>query len=232
MGEGKISDGLEAVLFDFGGVMAPLYEIEFEESFRAVYRGMHTPKFSERHYMDIVGSLMKRMQTGLLEGAFWEAFETETGIPKPRNPHKLLVGKYGSLRHNHLSMETIVGCLKDAGIKVGLVSNTIQPHVAIFRERGLYDISGPNVFLSCERGFRKPDAMIWDAAIRALEAQGVSGIGYSQDGSRVGLARNVAFVDDNPRYAHAFESLFKGRGVYHSSPSHTKYVLEALGARF
>lgn len=227
------SDGIESVLFDFGGVMIPLYEKEFSTAIMAQYhKAPKDTRVGVDTYQRLCFGLVHKLMAGLEDGAFWRLFEKGTGVPRPADPGSFLLGHYKTVKSLNPLMEGLVCQLKRSGIRVGVVSNTISAHAGHFRRMRLFDIFEPNVVLSCESNACKPDPAIWDIALRKLYAAGERSIGFDKDSGFVTRADRVAYIDDNPAFARAFEENFHGRGICYRTPSETEEMLRHFGARF
>lgn len=80
--------------------------------------------------------------------------------------------------------------LRNKGIKLAALSNTIPQHVEVMENEGVFDLFDVRV-LSCEAGLRKPDPRIYKLT---LEKLGV-------------LPKQVFFTDDRKENVEAAEKL-------------------------
>jgi len=154
---------IKTVIFDYDGVVkksqkfsltvTDLYKISIEKYKKFV------PKFKP---------IIENFDKGLItEEKFWTEFSKITGktVPKEcgKNAHRMY-------RENFVFFTEVIdliGELKNQRFKFAVLSNMFPYQAKIVRENNednLFD----NVFLSCERGLKKPDLEFYELVIKEM----------------------------------------------------------------
>lgn len=217
---------LEAVIFDMGGVFVPTTRLsDLYHSLELYVRNLKHVRKSPFAYLKAVHSLMKPLMKGMSFDEWKDEFAYETGIPGD-DLDDYLGRSCRGIRHLDPSMLLLVEELKAAGVRVGLLSDTIRQHAKIFEEKGFYEPFRPNVLLSCDYSAIKPDPYFFDSMLIRFEMQGVECIKRDPKcTSRVDSARDVAFVDDNPEFVDSFILRYGGLGIHHKDGQDTRDCL-------
>lgn len=204
--------GVEAVIFDYGGVLTT----PVRESIAAwlAADGIDPASFSRtlKRWLSRTaddGTPIHRIETGLLETADFErilARELVTLDGRPVPAQGLLARLFAGLRPEP-DMVVLVSELRAAGVRVGLLSNSWGNTYP----RAELDEAFDDVVISSEVGMRKPQPAIFGLA---LERLGVP-------------ADRTVFVDDadpNIEGAKAVGLI----GVHHTDPAVTRAALATL----
>jgi len=200
-------NNIEAVIFDFGGVIIdnPLPGmIEYSASFLKV----PLEKFdaSRRKYL---GDFARGK---LPEAEFWKRICGELGIKVPQTNCSIWGAAFF---HNYLlrdSMLDFVASLQENGYKTGLISNTEPPALGSFVEdvRGRFD----SCIYSCGVGYIKPEEKIYRCALEHLKVAPPSAV----------------FIDDIAEYVQGARSVGM-QGIQFHSEEQIKEELAGLGVK-
>ena len=149
---------IEAVLFDYGGVLTPAGEAgsnlrrlgefldyrieELEEAWHEVY-----PRLNKGH---------------IDEEGFWAHLGRRLGQAMPQERSRYW--RWTDFEHHSPEITTLVDGLRRRGIMTGILSNVLTPIAAYLKERGGYEGFDP-VVLSCEVGYMKPEREIYELAL-------------------------------------------------------------------
>jgi putative hydrolase of the HAD superfamily len=168
--------GIEAVVFDLGGVVVKNSELG---SVKAAL------EIDPERRWEIIRIIASDVQTGRVsEEELLRYLREVTGLSKI--PQDLFERRY---RENFGLVDgtiDIIKNLRELGTSIAALSNTIPSHVRVIRENGVFDLFDVEV-LSCEEGARKPDPQIYQTAIDRL---GVS-------------PGEVFYTDDSPKFVAA-----------------------------
>lgn len=164
---------IQAVLFDFGGVLTPSGQSGFvAETIASLYRvdpeSLHTgPYHAElRRGRGDINKLFT-----VLNERFGKHITTEMYVQKAHESFEPSEEVYD------LAVK-----LRKQGIKTGIFSNIFRIDAAVLRGQGRYDGFDP-VILSCDEGYAKPDREFYEIAIQ-----------------KVGVpAEEILFVDDQQK---------------------------------
>ncbi|HEX9031282.1 MAG TPA: HAD family hydrolase [Streptosporangiaceae bacterium] len=178
--------GVDAVIFDWGGTLTPWHTIRHDELWRSVCE----PHFPGS-YLDLAAAALRA------ENELWEQARSEhrsatifgvfsrAGI----EPTDALIASYLRVWEPHTFTdpdgEAMLTALRSAGIRVGVLSNTLWPrswHEDVFRRDGVLHLIDGAVY-SSEIDWTKPHP---EAFLAAMAAVGVT------DPSR------CVFVGDRP----------------------------------
>lgn len=140
------------VIFDFGGVVIKKSNPEKDLDFIASKFGTSREKIYQ-HFAQFVTDLNNGKVS---EKDFWEKLAQDSHVSVPKNWDNQWKKQYVSNRIPDQKVLDLVQHLREKGYLTPLLSNTITSHAVCNKESGLFDPFFP-VFLSHERGFRKPD---------------------------------------------------------------------------
>lgn len=175
---------IDAVIFDWGGTLTSWHDIDFDEEAAALARAVRlpddppSPDFAQdraeehrsrlRSAADVIwGRSRDHHHSATIEDIF-----TEAGLA--HDPEAL--GHYEEFWDPHTATDGQVlplwQWLREGGIKVGVLSNTIWPrawHHRIFRRDGVLDLIDGDVY-SSEIAWTKPSRQAFSAAMGAVGA--------------------------------------------------------------
>lgn len=100
---------------------------------------------------------------------FWSRFEESYGQDLPKDKNE--IWSQGSALTPIPEMLTFVEELKQRGLKVAILSNTVPPMSKLTRASDLYETFDP-VVLSDEVGMIKPDTEIYEYILSTLDVEG------------------------------------------------------------
>lgn len=175
---------IEAVIFDAGGVL--------HESNSAVTDDLVSELGLEQEALSkIWAKQIPLLGSGKIDEAeFWQQVSSEHGIRKVEVAENLLGRAFTEAIKPHAPVIELISELGSHGVKLAVLSNTIEPHAKALRDAGLYD-GFDYLFLSHEVGMRKPDPSIYQHAL-----------------DKLGVKPDAAiFVDDDPENVQAAETL-------------------------
>ena len=154
---------IKAVIFDYGGVVTNETDLELERIISNVLG------FNLSAIMEKIKKPLSRFSRGdINEQEFWKELSNKAKTKLPRNIfNDFWILKYYKQVKIHKDVLNLVNKLKGKGYKVGLISNTIKPHVRYNKKMGRYKYFDP-VILSCEVGFEKPQRWIYKLALKRL----------------------------------------------------------------
>ena len=197
---------IKAVVFDVGGVLK-------SETSEDVHRDiMETLGINEEQHNNAAQTLVPLLQRGeITEPEFWKRFVTQINPPRPLPAQSLWVREFEQPYYVFEDVFEIVETLKGRGLKVAVLSNTIEPHAKINRDKGLYD-SFAEVVLSNEVGLAKPDRAIYQLMLERLHEP----------------PEAVVFIDDRAENVSA--AIAAGiHGIRFKSAAQLRKDLRALG---
>ncbi len=218
--------GVDAVVFDWGGTLTPWHDIDLVGQWYAyaqVYDPVHGAELAQRLF-DAEESFWKRQRetfgeagTGHLDNVF-ETAGIDTSSWQHRDALDAYLDAWEPHTHTHREVVPLFEGLRAAGIKVGVLSNTMWPrefHEQVFRRDGVLHLVDGAVYTS-ETPVGKPHA---DAFALALAAVGVV------DASR------AVFVGDRPwDDVHGAQAVgMRAIWVPHSAiPEHQQVAVEVV----
>lgn len=195
---------IEASIFDMGGVL-------IKSPRTAVGDHLQRELGIDQETVDAIWKdLIPLLGSGKIdEEEFWKRIANQYKI-RPVAVGENLLGKpfIESLENNDDLLEYIRG-LGQKGIKLAVLSNTIEPHAKPVRESGIFN-PFDYVFLSHEVGLRKPDPGIYE---HAIEIMGID-------------PAKAVYVDDDPENVEAAKKL----GMQGIVATDSKQVMEDLEA--
>ncbi len=148
----------------------------------------------------------------ITEEEFWKNVSEKIGMKKT-NRTDLLTREFIAHCDLHNDVLDIVDKLKERGVKVAALSNTIKPHSDYLRNIGLYQ-KFDVVVLSDEIGIKKPDTGIWRYALDKLKVK----------------PEESFYVDDIPVYVEVAKTIGIRAFQYESSKKLIEDI-ESLGVK-
>jgi putative hydrolase of the HAD superfamily len=175
---------IETVIFDAGGVL--------HETFLGQRAELAAKLNLDETALNLIwATLMPQLGSGEIDEAeFWRRVKNLHGVRQVEVAENLLGRKFGETLKPHGLVRELITELRSQGVKLAVLSNTIEPHARALRAAGVYD-GFDYVLLSHELGMRKPDRAIYQLALQRLQAQ----------------PESTLFVDDDPVNVEAAEAL-------------------------
>ncbi len=176
---------IKAVIFDVGGVLITNEEEYIKADIIA------TLGITGDQYRDARKELLG-YNTGEIpdEKAFWKRFIEFTKSVAPIPKASLWSREFAKRYQIQKGVSDIVRSLKRNGIKLAVLSNTIEPHVKITRGKGVYK-PFEVVVLSNEVGMRKPDSKIYELTLARLNVKPEHCVFVDDDQENVAAATNL-----------------------------------------
>ncbi|MBU4350924.1 HAD family phosphatase [Candidatus Parcubacteria bacterium] len=106
----------------------------------------------------------------ITEKEFWQKFLRQSGSKKPLPKESLFVRELRKRYKAYDDVMKIVYQLKEKGIRLAVLSNTIAPHVKFLTSKSLFRLFDIKIF-SNEVGFQKPDKRMYRLALNKLGVQ-------------------------------------------------------------
>lgn len=164
--------GIEAVIWDWGGTLTPWHDLDHE----ALWREICVPHFPSERVASVAAALLAA------ENACWRRCEDEhrsatldhvfglAGV----TPHAELLETYFRLwephTYTHPDVAPLLRSLRERGIRVGVLSNTMWPralHERVFLRDNVLDLIDGAVY-SSEIPWTKPHPEAFRAAMTAV----------------------------------------------------------------
>lgn len=156
---------IKAVIFDVGGVL------HTDENEFVKQDIIDTLSISEETYSRAYSRLVPQLGKGeISESEFWKQFLVETGSKKKLPSESLWQREYAKRFKKNLEVLKLVEKLKKSGLKLGILSNTIDPHAQVNRREGVFALFD-EVVLSHEVGLRKPDPEMFKLILERLKVK-------------------------------------------------------------
>ncbi len=157
---------IKAVIFDWGGVIAP----NPNGGWMNVLMEMLNIPFEElRSHWHAAGGYEDLSKGLITEDIFWAQFEKSLG--KPLAIETARVWKDGSALTPYPGFIKFIETLKEKGLKVAVLSNTVKPLSTTLKGLGLYDTFDA-VVLSDEVGSVKPNLDMYEMILNRLDIAG------------------------------------------------------------
>mgnify|MGYP001571440141 CR=1 FL=1 len=124
---------VKAIIFDGGGVVVN------QKSLMKKFIKIFKPKDKEQFLIELNRHIIPLCKNKISEKEFWEKFAKFIKIPSNKVPKNLWTKDYEKLtKIDKRFMQFIKNLRKN--YKIGLISNTIKPHVIVSKKRGLFKI--------------------------------------------------------------------------------------------
>jgi putative hydrolase of the HAD superfamily len=166
---------VEAVIFDWGGTLTPWHTIDLREQWSAytrVYDPVRADELAGRLVeaeTDAWRAAREHQRSGTLDELLCSA-----GIDPTAERHEKALTAYQEFWTPHTLIDPgappLLRALRDRGIKVGVLSNTLWPrayHEDVFRRDGVLDLIDGAVY-SSEIAWTKPHPEAFRAAMAAV----------------------------------------------------------------
>ena len=194
---------IKAVIFDAGGVL--------HESFGMKAELRRVLNLDAATVDRLVAKQIRLLGSGRIdESEFWRQVRSEYGVRKVHLAENLLGLIFKQTLKPHAPVTELIRELRENGIKLAVLSNTIEPHAKVLREAGVYD-GFDFVLLSHELGMRKPDPMVYRKALSVLGT----------------APQATVFVDDDPVNVDAAKAAGM-RGILFGDPASSVAQIRAL----
>lgn len=157
---------VEAVVFDWGGTLTPWHTIDFAECWQAC--GLDAAAAARLHEAE--EAVWRRARDSQRSGTLEEVFAAADVSMTP----ELLAGYFAWWeQHTYTDPDVpaLLAALRERGIKVGVLSNTLWPrveHERVFRRDGVLELIDAAVYTS-EIHWTKPHPEAFRAALEALK---------------------------------------------------------------
>ncbi len=175
---------IEAVIFDAGGVLHESNSVVTDDLVKEL-------GLEQATLLKIWANQIPLLGSGKIDEAeFWRQVSNEHGIRQVEVAENLLGRAFTEALKSHAPVIEIIKELGASGVKLAVLSNTIEPHAKALRDAGLYD-GFDYLFLSHEVGIRKPDPAIYEHALAKLDTK----------------PETTVFVDDDPENVEAAEAM-------------------------
>ena len=195
---------LSTILTDVGGVLIRNYDGTAADVRQRL--GLNDEAFKQ-----LWPPLIARYGRGEIdEQTFWEQF-AEHGMPFVSTTENIFGKPFEEHFEEYTEVIQAMQRLKQSGIQLAILSNTIEPHARVHRSRGTYAIFEPYVFLSHEIGLSKPGIAAYEYSLQKL---GV-------------VAEEVVFIDDRQDNLDSAQKLGM-QTIHATSPHQTVALLEDL----
>ena len=153
----------KAAIFDYEGVIqVPVADM------KEIARNLGIP---EIQFNQIVSPHLEDMRRGqVTEEVFWQRLCRDLGRPVSIEGRVLWRNSFKKGFRLYPEILTMIQQLKEKGLKLAVVSNTVKPRVDIIKGKQGYD-GFDVVILSCEAGMLKPDPEIYMLALKKLDVK-------------------------------------------------------------
>ena len=190
---------IEAVIFDAGGVLHESNSVVTDDLVQELGLEQEILKSIWSNQIPLLGS------GKIDEAEFWRQLSGEHGIRQVDVAENLLGRAFTEALKSHAPVLELIKELGMNGVKLAVLSNTIEPHAKALRDAGLYD-GFDYLFLSHEVGMRKPDAAIYQHALDELGTKPAATVFVDDDPENVKVAKalgikGVVFIDPDKTVA-------------------------------
>lgn len=198
----------EAVIFDAGGVLHESNSVVTDDLVQELGLEQETLKSIWAKQIPLLGS------GKIDETEFWRQVSNEHGIRQVGVAENLLGRAFTEALKSHAPVLELIKELGSNGVKLAVLSNTIEPHAKALRDAGLYD-GFDYLFLSHEVGMRKPGAAIYQHVLAELGVNPEAAIFVDDDTENVEAAealgiKGVVFTDTDKATAELRSLVFNG----------------------
>lgn len=199
---------IEAGIFDVGGVLVHW------DGKPLVADITTTLRIDQETFWQAWEKLIPLMDTGkITEDEFWKKFVSQTNSSQPLPDESLFLRSFRTGFQPNDEVLALVKDLKDEGYRLGVLSNTIEPHTKFLRTKGIYDSFDTLVF-SDEVGLVKPDPAVYHLVLDRLKVE----------------PSRAFFIDDKEENVAAANELGIHGIVFHDS-GQLKNELQSLGVK-
>jgi epoxide hydrolase-like predicted phosphatase len=173
---------IKAVIFDAGGVLHESNSAVTDDLVKELQLEQETLRQIWRKQIPLLGS------GKIDEAEFWQQVKAEQGIRQVEVGENLLGRAFSEAFKPQIEVLELVRELGKQGLKLAVLSNTIEPHARAVRESGQFD-GFDRTFLSHEIGMRKPDPAIYQYVLDELEVRPQEAIFIDDDKVNVEAAQ-------------------------------------------
>ena len=163
----------QAVVFDWGNV------IGFSDRSVVVNFMCKSFHFAESEFESANLEKRKAMKAGKSDTDFWLEFANSKGIHLPKDWPQQYTAILKESVGADPNMYTLIGELKEKGIRIGMLSNIDDRYTKLIRDFGFYEPFEP-CLLSCEMGLEKPDPKAYELLLKRINLP----------------AKEIVFIDD------------------------------------
>lgn len=198
------SNSIKAVIFDVGGVL--------HESNSATKDALSIELGLDQSTLDNIWSTQVPLLVcgAINEAEFWQVIAKQYGVRQVDVAENLLSNAFTEQLKVHTPIIKLIQRFRAAGVKLAILSNTIEPHARALKKAGVYD-GFDYVILSHEVGLQKPDSEIYRYTLDTIGA----------------VPSETIFIDDIPINITSAERLGM-HGVLFTNPQDTAARLLTL----
>ncbi len=183
---------IEAAIFDVGQVLHAYDPKPIHQDIK------ETLIISDEEFKKNWNRLTVKLELGTIsEEEYWSQFKIATNSTAELPFESLLIRKYGVGFRIFDDVIDIAKSLKEKGIKIAILSNSIEPHYLFNRKAGIYDEFQVQIF-SHQVGFRKPNIEIYQLTLDRLQISANQGLFIDDRDENVEAAKNLGI------YGHVF----------------------------
>ena len=194
---------IKAIFFDIGGVLLDtgLLARRFVKVFR--------PRDAKNFWHELNLRVIPLCKNQISEAQFCTQMADSEGIPRGKVPKNLWTNDFKKLVIINKKVLRIANQLRQ-NYKVGIISNTMGPHVKIMGKMGLFDYFDAAIF-SNEVGMTKDSRDIFLLAAKSINVK----------------PRGCIFVDDIPEFVNVAKSAGM-KGILYKNPEKLESELKRL----
>jgi putative hydrolase of the HAD superfamily len=159
---------IQAVIFDWGGTLTPWHTIDLAECWRAC--GLDDAAADRLHIAEM--NVWRRARESQESGTLDEVFAA-AGVTMTADALAAYFAWWEEHTYTDPDVPALFAALRERGIKVGVLSNTLWPrseHERVFRRDGVLDLIDAAVYTS-EIRWTKPHPEAFRAAREALDVR-------------------------------------------------------------
>lgn len=195
---------IKAVIFDAGGVIHESNSVVTDDLVKELALEETVLKQIWKTQIPLLGA------GEVDEVEFWKQLRENYDVRQVELAENLLGRAFTKALKPHTEVLDLVEQLKEHGISVAILSNTIEPHARALHEAGLYK-PFDRLFLSHEVGMRKPGEQIYKHVLKELAVE----------------PKEAVFIDDDPENVQGAEKV-RINGIVFTSPEQLSKDLQAL----
>lgn len=173
---------VKAVIFDAGGVLHPGNKAISADIAQELGLSQETIDHIWQTHIPLLGS------GKIDEEGFWRQVQTEHGTREVSVSENLLGRSLSDIISPMPGVFEILAKLKQLGLTLAVLSDTIEPHARVLEAKGLYEPFEYR-FLSHETGLRKPAAETFRKVLNKLGLQPAEAVFVDDDPTNVAAAQ-------------------------------------------
>jgi putative hydrolase of the HAD superfamily len=156
-------EGIESIIFDWGGVLIDDPEPGLMQYCAGAFG------VAKEDYIKVHWKFAADFQKGsVTEDTFWARICSELNVPKP-NTTLFWTQAFQTVYSPKKDMFALASCLQKNGYKTALLSNAEIPTMQYFYQQR-YDMFNVLIF-SCAEGTKKPERKIYELALEKLSSK-------------------------------------------------------------